>query len=217
MSWRQDLTGHKFGRLTIVEFVGKNSARVALWKCLCECGNSLVAPANNIKSGNTSSCGCLKSEMMRARNCALAKQNGESLSPFYMLYKSMFARCYTRSNNSYPRYGGRGITVCARWTGPKGYFNFKKDMGERPTPKHSIERRNNDGNYTPKNCYWATQDQQAQNKRNVIRVECDGEEMSLRKACRIVGIPYGRAASRVRKGWNPIEAIATPRLRAIPR
>jgi hypothetical protein len=206
MSVRDDLAGRVFGRLTVLNESGRSRHGVVLWKCRCTCGGEIISQSGNLKTGNTSSCGCYRKETLAVRKNRLT--HGESYTQLYNQYRSMIARCEYLGAGNYEYYGALGIKVCRRWRGKNGFENFKKDMGERPSGVHSIERCRVTGNYTPNNCYWATREQQAQNKRNTVRVVYDGEEMSLRKASRLVGIPYERALQRVWRGWSPARALS---------
>lgn len=199
--WREDLTGQIFGRLVVIKFYGVSPGGNRLWECKCICGRARVVAGGNLKSGNTSSCGCFRAEKaaIRARQRAT---HGKSHSIEYALYRGMIGRCANEGAGNYEYYGGRGIKVCARWKGRNGFANFWNDMGPRPSPQHSIERRDTNGPYAPNNCYWATAEEQAQNKRNTRRIELDGTIISLRKACRIRGISYDLVLQRVQRGWS---------------
>jgi hypothetical protein len=154
-----DLTGKKFGRLIAQEVCGKNCNGNTLWKCHCECGNYKTIRGSSLVSGYTKSCGCLQKEAIRK----LLTVHGKSRTTEYSTYIHMLDRCYNEANLSYRDYGGRGITVCPRWR--ESFENFVADMGNKPSPKHSLDRINNGGNYEPNNCRWATQTVQNINRR----------------------------------------------------
>ena len=126
----------------------------------------------------------------------------------YAVWCSMIDRTENTNNKSWKNYGGRGIKVCERWR--KSFENFLKDMGERPSKKYSIERIDNDKNYSPENCIWATRSIQANNKRSSINIVIDGFEKTLKQWCRIFGISYQTAHSRIRSGWTPKRAVTQP-------
>ena len=154
-----DIRGIRFGRLTAIERIGTSkTTRAAIWECRCDCQNECSVVSTRLRSGNTASCGCLYKETRHTNNF----RHGLSHSPEYRSWRGMFSRCCTQKNPKYPTYGGRGIAVCKRW---RKFTNFISDMGFRPTSGHSIDRINNDGNYEPSNCRWATRGQQQLNKR----------------------------------------------------
>jgi hypothetical protein len=159
-----DLSGKKFTRLIVIEFAGyEKGRRAALWRCECECGEVVVVRATTLKNGETRSCGCLFIELNR-ESATHGHAHANALSPEYVSWRSMRARCMYPSIRNFHRWGGRGITVCKRWQ--SSFENFLADMGPRPSPKHSIDRYPDpDGNYEPGNCRWATTKEQRKNQR----------------------------------------------------
>ncbi len=173
---RADITGRRFGRLVAVRIHNRRTARnAALWVCECDCGNSVVSTKGHLVYGNTSSCGCWKREDLSRRSIGNRhgvgnrgnRTHGQTDSPEFYAYHSMLQRCYNEKHVGFRYYGGRGIAVCARWNPKMGgtFENFLADVGHRPSPKHSIDRIDTNGNYRPDNVRWATHSQQMRNRR----------------------------------------------------
>lgn len=151
-----DMTGRTYGRLTAQWPAGRTHNAV-YWLFLCVCGRLKTLDGSEVRIGRVRSCGCWESKL--THGCARKKRR----TPEYICWITMIRRCEDPKADSYKYYGLRGISVCKRWR--KSFVNFLKDMGTKPTPKHSIDRINNDGNYSPKNCRWATALQQVHNRR----------------------------------------------------
>ena len=154
-----DLTGQRFGKLEVLERVANRKSK-ARWLCQCDCGARKEIQAANLRNGNTRSCGC----GMRTHGMTGMRTHGMTSTPEYGIWKGMKRRCLNPRDSYWENYGGRGISICERWL--NSFENFYADMGKRPSPDLSIDRYpNNDGNYEPANCRWATKSQQNANRR----------------------------------------------------
>lgn len=206
-----DMCGQKFGRWHVLERAEtpayeKNQGR-AYWLCRCECGTERVVRGNGLRNGSTLSCGCLQVE--RSSNPSITHGNAKRADNLrmYQIWHGMLARCFNEKHDKYTSYGGRGITVCERW---KSFEMFINDMGECTLDK-TIDRINNDGNYEPGNCRWATRKEQQENRSVSLNYEHNGRRMSLKDWSIELGISYSALRSRIRVlGWSIDSALSTP-------
>lgn len=196
----KDICGQRFGRLTVIARNGSDKNGNASWFCRCDCGTEKSILGQSLRCGAVVSCGCYGKEVNSLRLFKHGSRNHYSYQSWY----GMIQRCTNKNNKKWPRYGGRGITVCERW---RKFENFLADMGERPEGT-SIDRIDNDGNYEPGNCRWATQKQQGNNRGNNIRVIVSGKEVTASEASRMMGADRATVARRIRSGWSVEDSVS---------
>ena len=200
----RNLAGQRFGRLRVTAFEGRiarpgDSQHRSYWRCRCECGKDVVVSGPSLTRGLTRSCGCFRNEVTNARNRAAAKHGG-SKTALFQVWGTMIGRCENPGATGYKLYGGRGIRVCARWR--KDFAAFRDDMGPRPTPQHTLDRIDNDGNYTPSNCRWATWATQTRNRRSTVLLSFAGKTQCVTDWAKELGVPRMRLYDRLRNGWS---------------
>ncbi len=200
-----NMKGFRVGKLTVIDYHGSKNGQ-AYWMCKCDCGNIIIARGNHLRSGNVKSCGCLRGIENKNR----AKHN-MSRSTIYNTYHGMIKRCYLKSNNSYARYGGRGIRVCDEWMDKQnGFDNFYKWALESGYKQGlSIDRIDVNGNYEPSNCKWATAKEQANNRSNTPHIEHEGETHTPSEWSEILGISREIILDRYKRGLVPKEILNT--------
>ena len=184
---KYNLLWQKFGRLTVIESAGANSHREHLWKCKCECGNEKIINAYALVSGHTKSCGCLAIDTSRILNT----KHGERDSRLYRIYTNMKSRCYKENSSNYKYYGGRGIRVCEEWLGKDGAYNFCKwAKSNGYSDNLTLDRIDNNAEYSPSNCRWITWKQQQNNKRNNVKFSYKGQTKTMAEWADHYGIKY---------------------------
>lgn len=206
-----DLTGQRFGRLTVVKFDGKkelNGVSYRYWKCKCDCGNMVSVKTSNLTHNNTKSCGCLRKEITSQLNY----KHGSKNKRLYNIWMSMKRRCYYPKSASYANYGARNITVCNDWLGEHGFENFCSwALNSGYSEKLTLDRIDNYGNYCPENCRWASYTEQAYNRRNNVKYFYDGKNLSAREWSEITGISLGTLLNRFYNlNWSVERALTEP-------
>ena len=198
------MLGKKFGKLTVVRQEGVTH-RNKMWYCACECGGNTTTTTTHLRSGHTKSCGCTRGESRKRHGHAGVKGHTAT----YTAWSAMWNRCTNANAKQWKDWGGRGIRVCDRWL---KFENFLEDMGERPSPKHSLDRKNNDGNYEPGNCRWATKAQQSSNTRRLRLIEFRGETRSLTDWSKHLGLNLQTLSHRLNTmGLSVEEAFTLPK------
>lgn len=165
MCRKVNLLGKKFNRLTVLSELPQRAKNGGyIYKCQCDCGNEVNIRSDSINSGKTKSCGCYNSEEVTKRATKHGQNKRGIVTPEYNSWHGMIQRCTNSNSASFAGYGARGVTVCPRWL---KFENFFEDMGEKPSPLHSLDRfpNNETGNYEPSNCRWGTDEEQSRNKR----------------------------------------------------
>jgi hypothetical protein len=205
----KDITGRRFGRLVVLRWLGprrEGAGSVSTWwECKCDCGTIKEARGGPLKDGRTTSCGCYIKELLPT----VRRTHGARSSPEYGIWTNMKTRCLNPNNPNYKYWGARGIRICQTWV--DSFETFYSDMGPRPSPCHSIERRDNEGPYSAANCLWVEQLIQANNKSNNVNVTAFGRTMTVAQWAREVGaVDEFAIHKRLRRGWAPEEAITTP-------
>jgi hypothetical protein len=204
-----DLTGRKFGRLTVLKR-SENIRDKTAWLCVCECGNAKVITADNLKRGVTRSCGCYR-DYIRIEN---GRRNGTHHgfgTRIYRIYRGMWQRCYDKNVSQYSRYGGKGIKICDEWLGENGFVAFRNWSEKNGYQDNlSIDRINNNGDYSPTNCRWATDKEQMNNRNCNVFLCMNGEKHTMAEWSDITGISRATIKSRHRAGWNDVDILTKP-------
>lgn len=205
-----DLTGQRFGRLTVIkrapDHFTKSGTRITMWNCICDCGKEKDVTANALRKGVTRSCGCysneVKSKLLSERNTVNAKLYGVSHERLFPVWSAIRRRCYSTNDDFYSIYGGRGIVMCEEWKNNYPAFrNWALSSGWKEGL--SIDRIDNNGPYCPENCRWATAKEQANNRRSNRRFSAFGETLNIQQWSERLGIPYNRLRYRlVQRGMS---------------
>lgn len=207
-----DISGRKYGSLTVVKVYGKAKDNKYIWECLCDCGKRKQIRGANLtrKKNPVRSCGCIVHHPSGEGSATYKHGHavGNKRSHILQSYSDMIDRCTNPKNKSFKHYGGRGIKVCNRWLA--AFSNFLHDMGDIQEG-FSIERINFDGDYEIDNCKWIKKEDQMKNTRRTLFVDVDGNKLCLSDACRLLGVNYSTGVSRHRLGYQiSNKSISTP-------
>lgn len=212
---RKDLTGMKFGRLTVIKPLPgvratPTSHLQTMWLCRCDCGKEVPVRTSSLCSGHAKSCGCYKREVASKQGKATATHHG-SHTRLWNIYRAMLTRCYNPHSDMYHAYGALGITVCDEW---KGHFEAFREWAinngydeNAPFGKCTIDRIDVTKGYAPSNCRWVDFKEQQRNRRDTIYLTVNGIKKPLVEWSEITGTPYSRMKYRMKKGWKPEEVL----------
>ncbi len=200
----KDLSGKAFGRWMVIQMHGVRNTQ-STWLCRCSCGMTKVVLGGLLRSGRSKSCGCLAIEIASKLSLTHGESRHGNESKEFTTWNAMLCRCSNKTHKQWDAYGGRGIFVCDRWK--KSFENFLADMGRRPE-KHSLDRINNDGPYSPENCRWATRSQQCGNTRRNKKLTAFGQTKNLIDWARDTGIKENTITERIRRGWSVEKALS---------
>ena len=195
----KDITGMKFGRMTVLRLDKVINKKMPIWVCRCDCGNIKSVCSNSLKYGNTQSCGCLNKERSAQKNTT----HGMCHTRVYHIWNSMKRRCNNPKDKFYAFYGGKGIKYCAEWDAFEGFYEWAKSSGYKDNL--TIERKDTDKGYCPDNCTWATMEQQNNNTSKNIRITINGDTKTLKQWCTELGVNYATAKARFKQKYTPEE------------
>lgn len=201
------IPGAGFGRLTVLSYEGKNKHGHKLWYCQCTCGKTKIIPQTALNSGDSQSCGCLHQETSLQNMARRIVKHQMCSTPEYKAWRSMKERCANPKHRQYKNYGARGITVCTRWK--TSFENFYQDLGPRPGPTYSLDRKENNNGYYKKNCRWATSIVQNRNKRTNIVVTHNGLALPISAWAELKHLTKSSLGWRLRH-WSVEEALLRP-------
>lgn len=212
-----DLSGQKFGRLTVIKRAQNIKNKRVNWKCFCECGATTITTGDRLSRGITKSCGCLAKEALRNGGLANRKYPEDS-ERLQRILHGIKTRCNNENATSYQYYGGRGITICDEWNNDfMNFYNWAKNNGY--SDELSIDRIDNEKGYEPENCRWVTQGEQMKNRRKwerrrVVFVSFRGGNVSIPELSEMYGIDRALLYDRIRRyGWSAEKAVTVPNRR----
>lgn len=196
------LSGRKFGRLSVIRENGRDSHGAVLWLCACVCGKEKLVRGACLTGGTTKSCGCLIGETAKIQETT----HGKSKTPIYIRWRGMKSRCDNPKNSEYKNYGARGISYDASWA---IFENFYNDMYETFRDDLYLERTNNDKGYSRENCVWVSYKEQQRNKRNNHLMDYNGQEKTISEWAEETGIKANTILYRLRRGWSTKRTLET--------
>lgn len=203
-----EMVGSRFGRLVVIEKAPGPVSGDTRWLCRCDCGATKAVRGHKMRSGRTTSCGCFFRDQLAKRKTTHGATRHGRITKEYNSWCDMLKRCTNPSCISYPRYGGRGISICERWAG--SFENFLADMGPRPEGT-TLDRKDNDGNYEPGNCRWATKLQQARNTRTNRFITWGGVSRTIAEWAELLPVSAATLGQRINKlGWPIDRAMTAP-------
>jgi hypothetical protein len=197
-----DISGQKFGMWTVVERRGSMPYGGAGYLCRCDCGSEKLIGATTLRKGNSTGCGCVSLQLLVKRSTT----HGLTNHPLYGAWCRMKDRCYYEKHLHFDRYGGRGIKVCERWL---TFENFYSDNLGRWKPGLTLDRENNDGDYSPDNCRWTTRLVQTRNRSNTVKMTLNGETLSIGEWAERIGVSRNALYLRRRMGWSDERSLTT--------
>lgn len=204
-----DLTGQKFGGLTVLSKANKKQGHNIVWLCQCDCGNIKEVAGVHLRSGRIKSCGCLRGEEISEKN----KTHGKSQTRLYGVWVKMKHRCNNSMATGYKNYGGRGIKVCEEWNDFEKFYNWAMNSGYDENAEGrscTLDRIDVNGNYCPENCRWVDATVQANNCRSNRLIKAFGKEMTVAQWSKLTGIDDSTLRKRLDKGWNVEDSLTTP-------
>jgi hypothetical protein len=200
---KPDLIGQTFGRLTVISETNRNKHNHIQWLCLCSCGKNTIASTTSLKHQNTTSCGCYGNECRTINT----RTHGMRHTKIYTVWCNIISRCYDSNHKSWENYGGRGIIVCDQWI--KSFESFFTDMGDIPFKNAQIDRINNNGNYEPSNCRWATAKQNCLNRSSTHFITHNGITLALTQWADKYNLARNTLYNRLKKGMDMELALTT--------
>jgi hypothetical protein len=203
-SSEKNLVGERFGRLVVLERLPLYSGKRTFYKCLCDCDNTKNIVGTSLISGITKSCGCYHIELLQKASISHNMTGSKELKAWYHMHE----RCYIPSNKKFKYYGKRGIRVCSRWLkdNPNGFLNFLQDMGYKQSKELTLHRIDNDKDYTPDNCLWASYEVQNNCRSNSVKVILDGKSHTKKEAALLLGVSLGSLERLQAQGYT-LESI----------